>query len=316
VTGIYYVEAPALAFAILDVRYAAALTVFSTGTYAAALWLMDDVVAPVQQVLIVMSAAFATSVLFGALHQRSDEARVAEREAKRELADLNHHLESRVSEQVDELTRTGRLRRFLASQVADVVMSTGADESLLEPHRRDVAVLFCDLRGFTRFTNSVSPNTVVSVLGEYYAAVGSVLEGHGATIGGYDGDGIMAYLGDPIPRPDAAVAGAAMARAIGDAVDELVDRWRSEAHELGYGIGLAFGPATLGVVGLDGRFDYTALGVVVNLAARLCSDAAPGEIVVDGSVRAAAGGDTGTRHRGDVTLKGFDAAVPTYALLP
>jgi len=154
------------------------------------------------------------------------------------------------------------------------------------------------------------------VLAEYYAAVGAVLEGHGATIGGYDGDGIMAYIGDPIPQPDAAVAAVGMARAIGGSLDGLVERWRSDGYDLGYGIGLAYGPATLGVVGFDGRFDYTALGAVVNLAARLCADAAPGEIVIDASMTAAAGGDRGARHRGDVTLKGFDGAVRTYALLP
>jgi class 3 adenylate cyclase len=253
---------------------------------------------------------------------RLEDARRSERAARAALAlandaleDLNHNLEARVEQQVDELERTGRLRRFLAPQVADVVMSASADDALLAPHRRDVAVLFCDLRGFTRFTNSVDPDTVVSVLGEYYAAVGAVLEAHGATIGGYDGDGIMAYLGDPIPRADAAVVGVEMARAIGWAVDLLVAGWRSAGHDLGYGIGVAYGPATLGVVGFDGRFDYTALGAVVNLAARLCSDASAGEIVVDGSMRAAAGGDAGARHRGDVSLKGFDRDVPTYALL-
>jgi class 3 adenylate cyclase len=313
VTGVYYVEAPALAFAVMRPRYGAALTAFSMGAYALALALQDDPVAPAQQVLIVLSAAVATGVLVGALRQRSEDARLAEREAKRELADLNQHLELRVAQQVEELERTGRLRRFLAPQVADVVMMSGPDESLLQPHRRDVAVLFCDLRGFTRFTNVVDAETVVAVLAEYYAAVGTVLEAHGATIGGYDGDGIMAYLGDPIPRPDAASAGIAVARQIGAAVDALVERWHADGHDLGYGIGLAYGPATLGVVGFDGRFDYTALGVVVNLAARLCSDAAPGEILVDAAVRDVAG-DAGTRHRGDVALKGFDGAVATYIL--
>ena len=154
--------------------------------------------------------------------------------------------------QVDELERVGRLRRFLAPQVADVVMAeTG--EPLLEPHRTEVAVLFCDLRGFTRFTNSVDADTVVAVLAEYYAKVGAVLEAHGATVGGYEGDGIMAYLGDPIPRSDAAPASVAMAREIGVHLDDLTGRWHADGHDLGYGMGLAYGPATLGVVGFAGR---------------------------------------------------------------
>jgi class 3 adenylate cyclase len=184
---------------------------------------------------------------------------------------------------------------------------------LLEPHRQDIAVLFCDLRGFTRFTNGVEPHIVLSVLAQYYGAVGTVLEAHEATIGRYDGDGVLAYLGDPIPRNDTAQAGVALALAIAQAVEVLVDDWRAAGHDLGHGIGLAYGSATLGVIGFAGRYDYAPLGAVVNLAARLCSDARPGEIVVDESVRVAAGDAVSLEHRDVVALKGFDK-VTTYSV--
>jgi adenylate cyclase len=322
ILALYYVEAPLVIYVMLQRRWSLVFTLYQAVGYTVALLLVDGVDSRFAHWLLVTTGAIGTGAVVGALAVRLEDARRSERAARAALAlandaleDLNHNLEARVEQQVDELERTGRLRRFLAPQVADVVMSASADDALLAPHRRDVAVLFCDLRGFTRFTNSVYPDTVVSVLGEYYAVVGAVLEAHGATIGGYDGDGIMAYLGDPIPQADAAAAGVAMARAIGRAVDPLVAGWRSAGHDLGYGIGAAYGPATLGVVGFDGRFDYTALGAVVNLAARLCSEATAGEIVIDGSMRAAAGGDAGARHRGDVSLKGFDRDIPTYALL-
>ena len=305
VVAIFYIQAPLYAFFVTRTWWATGYLVYGSISYATALNLTDGVESRFEHWLIVGLAAVSTAVLIGDLVRRLEETRSA-------LADLNRNLEQRVATQVDELERVGRLRRFLAPQVADVVMAeTG--EPLLEPHRTEVAVLFCDLRGFTRFTNSVDADTVVAVLAEYYARVGAVLEAHGATVGGYEGDGIMAYLGDPIPRSDAAPASVAMAREIGGRLDELTRQWQAKGHDLGYGIGLAYGPATLGVVGFDGRFDYTALGAVVNLASRLCADAASGEIVVDDSVRHAAGVG-GSRRRGEVTLKGFDAPVATYAL--
>ncbi len=304
----FYVAGPTYAFMVLQRRMAAVCIALNLASAGVALALLDGIHSPGQQWVIVVAAAIVTAVLLGVIIRRTDEATRAERAAKAELTDLNAHLEERVAEQVDELERVGQLRRFLAPQVADVVVSRGS-EALLEPHRREVAVLFCDLRGFTRFTNAVDADTVMDVLGRYYATVGAVLETHGATIGGYDGDGVMAYLGDPIPRDDARSAAIAMARAIGEELDGLVARWRADGHDLGFGIGLAYGPATLGVVGFDGRFDYTAIGAVVNLASRLCADAAHGEIVVDQSTR-----DPGAVHRGDVTLKGYDAPVPTFAL--
>jgi class 3 adenylate cyclase len=280
--------------------------------YAGALIALQKPPVPIEQFIVVLSSSVATGVLIGGMAGRLDDSRRAERHAKAELADLNQHLEVRVSEQVDELERAGRLRRFLSPQVAEVVTSEGANE-LLAPHRRDVAVFFVDLRGFTSFTNAVEPEHIVFVLGDYYEAVGSVLERHGATIGGFDGDGVMAYIGDPVPREDAAAEALAMAREIACSLDQRVGKWSVGENRLGYGIGLAYGTATLGLVGFEGRYDYTPVGAVVNLASRLCADAHDGEIVVDDAFRSAAQLDAATTRRGDVELKGF-GVTETYAV--
>jgi class 3 adenylate cyclase len=313
VVAVYSVEVLTFAFFFFQPRWAVGIAAYVMAGYGVALAIVDGTPAPVEQWLIVAAAAVATAYLAGQIARQTDEARQAERAAKGKLADLNRTLEERVESQVQEIERAGRLRRFLAPQVAEVVLSDDS-ESLLEPHQREVGVLFCDLRGFTRFTNGLDdPHTVVGVLGEYYATVGAVLETHGATIGGFDGDGIMAYLGDPIALDRVAARTGELARDIGACLDDLTTRWRTAGHDLGYGIGAAHGPATLGVVGFDGRYDYTPLGAVVNLAARLCADAAHGEIVVDGSMRPANEGER-LHHRGDISLKGFDAPIPTYAL--
>jgi class 3 adenylate cyclase len=294
--AVFFIEIPMFAFLLFRLPWALGVTAYVMAAYAVALSLVDGAPAPAEQWLMLASAAMATAFVVGSIARQVDEAR--------------RTLETRVQSQVGELERVGRLRRFLAPQVAEVVMSDDR-EALLEPHRRDVGVLFCDLRGFTRFTNSVDPDTIVAVLAEYYATVGTVLEAHNATIGGFDGDGIMAYLGDPFPLDDVVSSTAAMAREIGDRLDDLTARWHAVGHDLGYGIGAAYGSATLGIVGFDGRHDYTPLGAVVNLAARLCSDATNGEIVVDGSIRTDA---EALPHRGDVSLKGFADPVATYAL--
>jgi class 3 adenylate cyclase len=168
-----------------------------------------------------------------------------------------------------------------------------------------VAVFFVDLRGFSRYTNVVSADDVVRILTDYYETGGAVLQRHGATVGGLDGDGMMAYVGDPVAREDAAPVALAMARDVAVALDARVGDWRAGDYTLGYGIGLSFGPATIGVMGFEGLYDYTAVGAVVNLASRLCGDAAHGEIVVDSSFKAAANLDGELRRRADVDLKGF-----------
>jgi class 3 adenylate cyclase len=312
IAAVYFAEVPVIAFFLMRRPWAVGLTAASMAGYACALVILNEPPAPVEQFVIMLSSAVATGVLVGSMASRLDESRRAERRAKVELAELNQHLEHRVAEQVDDLERAGRLRRFLAPQVAEVVTSAGADE-LLAPHRCDVAVFFVDLRGFTSFTNAVEPEHIVFVLGDYYDAVGSVLERYDATIGGFDGDGVMAYIGDPVPRPDAATEAVAMAREIATTLDGRVSKWSMGDHRLGYGIGLAFGTATLGVVGYEGRYDYTPVGAVVNLAARLCADAADREIVVDQAFCDAAQLAGAVRPRDDVDLKGF-GVVATYAV--
>jgi class 3 adenylate cyclase len=312
VVAVYYAQVPIMAFVFARRPWAVGISLVAMLGYAGALVALDDPPAPVTQLVTVVSSTLAIGVVVGGITNRVDDARLAERRAKVALADLNEHLEARVAEQVDELERTGRLRRFLAPQVAEVVTSSGADE-LLSPHRREVAVLFCDLRGFTTFTNAVSPDHVVQVLGDYHLTVGSVLDAHGATVGGFQGDGIMAYIGDPVVHEDAARATAAMACDIAAALDRRVSRWSLGENHLGYGIGIAYGTATLGLVGYEGRSDYTPVGAVVNLAARLCADARSGEIVIDDAFRVAAGLEDQIRRRDDVELKGF-GVVPTYVL--
>ena len=185
-----------------------------------------------------------------------------------------------MAEQVTEIERLGELRRFLTPQVADAVMSADA-EAMTRPHRRRIAVFFCDLRGFTAFTHDSEPEEVIANLDQYYRTVGEVLQRHGATIGGYAGDGIMAYLGDPVPHPEPARAAVQMVTELRGDLAALVAEWQRRGHDLSYGIGLTYGYATLGVVGFDGRFDYTPMGGVVNLAARLCDKATAGQVLLD-----------------------------------
>lgn len=228
-----------------------------------------------------------------------------------QLTDLNHTLEAQVAEQVEELERFSRLRRFLSAPVAEAVLSS-SDESPLAPHRREIAVLFCDLRGFTAFTKQVEPEEVMEVLDGYYAAAGEQITAFQATLGSFEGDGLMAYLNDPVPCEEPARRVVEMGLAIADAIDGLTPAWQRRGYELSYGIGMAFGHATLGVVGYDGRNDYTALGTVVNLAARLCTNAMARELLVDHRVFLQTEDYVRYVGREPVTLKGFGEPVPSY----
>lgn len=302
--SVFSVELTLLAFLVLRWRWAVAATLVLLIGYGVGLALLDNQPSPTQQFLNVLGSAVACGVLLGGMATRLDQSRHL-------LADLNRNLEARVAAQVAELERTGRLRRFLSPQIADVVTSEGADE-MLAPHRADIAAFFVDLRGFTAFTNAVSADRVMGVLDEYYDAVGSILDAHGATIGGFDGDGVFAYLGDPIANVHAARDAVAMAGEVATRLDVLTAHWSDGPTSLGYGIGMAYGEATLGLVGFANRADYTPVGAVVNLAARLCSDATHREIVIDDALREGAGLDDATR-RDDVDLKGF-GSVATYRL--
>ena len=207
-----------------------------------------------------------------------------------------------------EVSRFNQLRRFLPDQVATALLDSGSDE-LLRPHRREIAVMFCDLRGFTPFASDAAPEEVVDLLGEYYRTVAQPLQDVKATVGALQGDGIMAYFNDPVPCPDPAGTALRVALAVRSDLARLTEEWDDKGFHLGFGIGIAFGYATLGTIGLDTRGDYTALGPVVNLASRLCDEAKNGEILIDqrtyGATRRLVG-DVAVRK---LELKGYAALV-------
>ena len=208
----------------------------------------------------------------------------------------------------DEVDSLGRLRRFLPAAVADAVLST---PELLAPHRRQIAVLFCDLRGFTPFAATVEPEDVVEVLDEYYRTVGAVLDEANATVGTFAGDGIMAYFNDPLPVDDPAGEAVRVALALGHPMEALGQRWRDRGFDLSYGVGIAYGYATLGMFGFDGRNDYTALGPVVNLASRLCQAADRSEVLVDRRTADSLRGRADLSERA-VALKGYDDPLTVF----
>lgn len=263
--------------------------------------------------LWVAAGIAGSSLIIGQIVARIEELAAAEHRARVELAELNVTLEDEVASQVAEIERLGRLRRFLSPQIADVVIS-GSAATLEQPHRRRIAVFFCDLRGFTAFTNNAEPEEVIAVLGEYYEVVGSLLRRFDATVGDYAGDGIMAYFGDPVPREDSAVAAVEMSAAVVDALEPLVEDWRRRGYDLHFGIGLAYGYSTLGVIGFDGRYDYKPVGAVVNLAARLCGRAGAGQVLLDHPTFAETSARFPSESVADLDLKGFGAATRVYVL--
>jgi class 3 adenylate cyclase len=226
-----------------------------------------------------------------------------------ELAEWNAELETRVARQVAELERTNRLRHFLSPQLADLVVG---DESLLGSHRREIVVLFTDLRNFTPFAETSEPEEVMGVLAEYHHAIGALVHSYGGTLERFTGDGIMVFFNDPIPCDDAAERAVRTALEIRDAVTDLAARWRRKGYELPVGIGIAQGFATLGRIGFEGRFDYAAIGSVTNLAARLCSDAGPWQVLVTDRVLAATEHVAVAEMVGDIQPKGFSKTVRVH----
>jgi class 3 adenylate cyclase len=228
-----------------------------------------------------------------------------------ELADWNRTLEQRVAEQLSEIERVTRLKRFLSPQIADVVMSAG-DDRILESHRRDVTIVFCDLRGFTAFAETSEPEEIMSTLREYHACLGSLIHKFEGTVERFAGDAIMVIFNDPVPCPDPCVRAVTMAIEMRQRVSELAQRWRKHGHQLGFGIGIAHGYATLGRVGFEGRYDYAAIGTVTNLASRLCGTAADGQILVDGRVQAAIEEMAESEPIGDLELKGLTRPIRAF----
>jgi len=211
--------------------------------------------------------------------------------------------------------RINRLKRFLAPQIAELVESAG-DDTVLEGQRREVVAVFVDLRDFTSFSNRNEPEVVMSVLDEYHAAVGTIIVQHGATLTNFAGDGLMLLINAPVSCPDPALVALNLAIELRSAAQSLAAGWRKRSYGIGLGIGLAMGPATVGRIGYEGQFAYTAIGNAVNLAARLCSAAIDGQILVDGVVAAAVDGQFPLQALGAITIKGYDQQVPIFAVAP
>jgi adenylate cyclase len=226
-----------------------------------------------------------------------------------EVQALNRGLETKVRDQVEELERVGRLRRFLAPQLAQAIVSAG-DEKVLENHRREIVALFCDLRGFTGFSETAEPEDIMALLGEYHGAVGPLIRKYEGTLDRFTGDGMMVFFNDPLPCPDAPVRAARLALEMRDAVAALGGGWSKRGHRLGFGIGMAQGYATLGRIGFEDRFDYTAIGAVINLAARLCAEATDGQILVSGRLASSVGNVVEVEDLGERQLRGMARPAP------
>jgi adenylate cyclase len=244
--------------------------------------------------------AMENARLLRELRQRTDE-----------VAELNRGLEARVAEQVDELGRVGRLKRFLAPQLAELIVSQG-DEKILESHRREIVVVFCDLRGYTAFTETAEPEEVLDFLREYHGALGPLVSQFEGTLDQFSGDGIMVFFNDPVPIPDPAARAVNMAVAMREVAGKLIADWRERGRDLGFGAGIAQGYATLGQIGFSERSGYTAIGTVCNVAVRLCAEAKDGQILLSQRVNVALRGSVATEEVGALALKGLTQPVVAY----
>jgi class 3 adenylate cyclase len=244
--------------------------------------------------------AIENARLLGELRQRTEE-----------VGELNRDLEARVAAQVEELGRVGRLKRFLAPQLAELIVSQG-DEKILESHRREIVVVFCDLRGYTAFTETAEPEEVLDFLRQYHGALGPLVSQFEGTLDQFSGDGIMVFFNDPVPCPDPAERAVKMAMAMREVAGTLIAAWRRRGRMLGFGAGVAQGYATLGQIGFADRSGYTAIGTVCNLAARLCAEAKDGQILIAQLVAVAVEETTPLEEVGELTLKGLTQPVIAY----
>jgi adenylate cyclase len=231
-----------------------------------------------------------------------------------QLAELNRTLELRVREQVAQLERLARLKRFFSPQLAEAIVNGGADDPLTS-HRREIVVVFLDLRGFTAFAETAEPEEVMGVLREYHAAMGELILAHEGTLERFTGDGMMVFFNDPVVVPDPQARALRMALAMRTRVEELAGRWRRLGFDLHLGIGIAQGYATLGAIGFEGRSDYGAIGTVTNLASRLCGEARPGQIVISRRLYGAVDSLIDVEPLGELTLKGFAKPVTAFNVL-
>jgi adenylate cyclase len=251
--------------------------------------------------------AIENARLLKELRERTDQLE----EQSQELAKLNQQLEQRVTDQVDEIERMGRLRRLLPPQVADLIVASGSEKQL-ESHRREITALFCDLRGFTGFSESADPEDVMTLLREYHEALGASIIKYSGTLERYAGDGVMVVFNDPVPVENPALQAVLMALEMRDAIGALTETWRRWGHEIGFGIGIAHGFATLGTIGFEGRFDYAAIGTVSNVASRLCDEAKPGQILISPRVLTKVENAVKVEPVGEFELKGIRRPLAAY----
>jgi class 3 adenylate cyclase/putative methionine-R-sulfoxide reductase with GAF domain len=254
--------------------------------------------------------AIENTRLLNELRERTDQLEAQ----SREVIKLNQQLEQRVADQVGEIERMGRLRRFLPPQVADLIVTSGTEKQL-ESHRREITALFCDLRGFTGFSESSDPEDVMALLRDYHAAIGKIVIKYSGTLERFAGDGVMVISNDPVPVPNPALQAVRMALDMRVTIGALIERWRRLGHDLGFGIGIAHGFATLGTIGFEGRFDYAAIGTVSNVASRLCDEAKPAQILISPRVLLAVEDAVTVEAVGDFELKGIRRPVAAYNVL-
>jgi adenylate cyclase len=251
--------------------------------------------------------AIENARLLRELRERTDQLEAQ----SQELANLNQQLEQRVADQVGEIERMSRLRRFLPPQVADLIVASGG-ENQLESHRREITALFCDLRVFTGFTESADAEDVMALLRDYHAAIGEIIIKYNGTLKRYAGDGVMVVFNDPVPVENPALQAVLMALEVRDAIGALTETWRRWGHDIGFGIGIAHGFATLGTIGFEGRFDYAAIGTVSNVASRLCDEAKPGQILISPRVLTKVENAVKVEPVGEFELKGIRRPLVAY----
>ncbi|MBB3020962.1 class 3 adenylate cyclase [Microvirga lupini] len=283
--------------------------------------------------LLLGGAAFASLLAFALARRMTEPIRLLEEGTERIGAgQFEHRIEIRTGDELQRLAdsfnamvaelalsqerqeRIAKLRRFLAPQVAQLVDHVG-DDTLLEGHRTEVVVVFCDLRGFTAFSARATPEEVMSVLSEYYEALGHIITKYAATLTSFSGDGLMVLVNAPVPVAEPALRAVDLAVEMQRSVQELIVDWQTRGHRIGFGVGLAMGPATVGRIGYESRFDYTAIGSVVNLAARLCAAAADREILTDAAVADVVKDKCSLIPLGPRAIKGYEDELPVFSIL-